>query len=329
MTAYHLAWRHAAFLSAGLSGLMLLAFSLATLSGCMRSTEDSEKALEEALKGALQPRDPDTISLWPIGHLAMTGSFELQLGPERWKVSIKRDSWVRDDGAMHLVDERRWSASEQPGTPEALIEDKQDRFEGIFDGHVWVTRTGYGPWIQRDSSDGHHIRTQIRVRDWLPTLVRAFGGRVGTVATAEPVEVFGGRSGIWRRLVLQPRADGVIADKTVLAGLRDDERTWPSWVDATHVPDRVSGRIAVDEDHDEVYVGEMTVSGVTEVRGSPGRFEASAKHTWTALEPDVSFELPATYFPDNRERVWPMIREVLGDALTETWGGPATPVPAP
>jgi hypothetical protein len=301
----------------------LLALALA-FAACLPSEEDGREAMEAALARALPARVPGESTLWPVGRLEVRGHIELRAGEDLWRVEVSRTADVREDGAMRLLDVRRVEVRERTGTPEARIDTREDRFEAILAEDVWVTRRGHGPWIARDTTDGLPRRTLARVRDWLPTLVRAFGGQVGLVPTAGAVEVFGGRPGVWRRLVLEPRVGGPSPDAAVLAALRDDEDTWPAWADATFTVDAVEGVLAVAADSaDEVLAGEMTARGGVRIGEAPGRFEARAEHRISNLPPAADFSLPAQMLPEARERPWSMIRRVLGDALTETWGGPA------
>ncbi len=307
-----------------LAPLLLVAASVAA---CLPSEEDGRAALEAALARALPERAPGESTLWPVGRLEVRGHFELRAGDDLWRVEVQRTADIRDDGAMRLLDTRRVEIRERTGTPEAYTESREDRFEAVLLGEAWVTRRGDGPWIARDTTDGHPRRTLARVRDWLPTLVRAFGGQLGLVPTAGAVEVFGGRPGVWRRLVLEPRGGGPRPDPAVLAALRDDEDTWPAWADATHTVDAVEGRLAVAADSaDEVLAGSLLVRGAAWVGERLGRFEAAAEHTISPLPATADFSLPSPVLPESRERPWLMIRRVLGDALTETWGGPAPPL---
>lgn len=305
--------------------LRLVAVSclLQTLSGCFGNGDDGREALQQALARALPDRDLTQTPIWPEGRLEISGHFELQSSGQNWRVEIKRSSHIRGDGAMRLSDERSWRSVEQVGTPDELREERDDRFEGVFDGKRWVTRRGFGPWIERETSDGHHRTTQERVRDWLPELVMAFDSSLARTPTADSVVMIGGREATWQRLSLRAPIDRPTA--VDLVALRDHETTWPVWFTATHTVHKVTGRLAVSA-ASEVLAGEIEIEGVALVDGREYRFTAAGRHVFSPLDaaPDgaVDFAIPTAVLPADRHRVWPMIREVLGDGLSPQWGGP-------
>jgi hypothetical protein len=296
--------------------------SVATTGACIGGGGDGAERLEAALQRALPDRAPTDTPIWPEGRLVISGHFELKASDGLWRVEVQRSSMVRSDGAMRVVDERSWRADEKAGTPDAHTESNTDRFEGVFDGARWVKRRGHGPWIERDTSDGHHRATQQRVRDWLPELVAAFAHGLERVPTADPAVVIGGREASWYRLTRASRPQP--APEEPLEALRDDERAWPRWFAATHTIQAASGRIAVSvEPPHEVLAGEMDVTGVTVVEGREYAFSAAANHAWTPEVDPAELVLPESWLPADRQRVWPMIREVLGDGLSPRWGGAA------
>ena len=317
----------------------VLSLAAASLLACDGSGTDGQRALEEALAKALPDRAVTAAAAWPEGSLEVEGHVTVEDGEgQRWRLEVTRFARVRADGAMRIRETRRWQVTEKPAVGDAREEDRWDRFEAVSDGRTWVTRRGEGPWIARDVTDGHHLATLRRVRDWLPELVRALDGGLARTPTAEPPLTLSGRTLAWQRVT--PRADQVAASAApeALRTLRDDEARWPEWFGATHRVERAAGRVAVLTDAlpgraevaGEAVLGELELGGTATVAGRRLTFSASARQTASPLPPDETFALPAGWLAADRPRVWPMIREVLGDSLAPWAGGrdPATEPPA-
>jgi hypothetical protein len=306
-----------------------------TLSACDGQTTDGQRALEEALAKALPDRAVTAAAAWPEGSLEVEGHFTVEDGGQRWHLEVSRLARVRADGAIRVRETRRWRATERPTEADLREEDRWDRFEAVSDGRVWVTRRGEGPWIARDVTDGHHLETLRRVRDWLPELLTAFGAGLGRAPSAEPPLTLAGRTLAWQRVT--PVSGGAAPSMTpeALRGLRDHDDRWPAWFGATHRVERASGKVAVLTDAlpgrveaaGEAVLGELEVGGTAEVSGRRLSFSASARQTAGPLPPEETFALPSSWLPADRPRVWPMIREVLGDRLAPWAGGKEAPEP--
>jgi hypothetical protein len=312
----------------------LISLSLA-VAACDGQSVDGQRALEEALARALPDRAVTAAAAWPEGSLEVEGHFAVEgEDGQRHRLEVTRLARVRADGAIRVRETRRWRAVERPAAGDAREEDRWDRFEAVSNGRVWVTRRGEGPWIARDVTDGHHLETLRRVRDWLPELLLAFGAGLALAPTAEPPLTLSGRTLSWQRVA--PRASSPPAQSPeALRALRDDEGRWPQWFGATHRVERASGKVAVLTDAlpgraevaGEAVLGELELGGTAEVSGRRLTFSASARQTASPLPADETFALPPAWLPADRPRVWPMIREVLGDALAPWAGGKDAPAP--
>jgi hypothetical protein len=313
-----------------------LLFVAALAGGCEGQTADGRRALEEALARALPDRPVAAAVVWPEGTLSVKGHFALEDGEgQRWRIEVDREARVRADGAMRLRETRRWRVIERPATGDLREEDRWDHFEAVSDGRVWVTRRGEGPWIARDVTDGHHLETLRRLRDWLPELMAALGAGLARTATADPPLLLAGRTLTWQRVGVGS-APSAPVNPEALRALRDDERRWPAWFGATHRVERATGRVAIlseaapgrPEGVGEAVLGELDAAGTATVSGRRLTFTASASQSTAPLPADETFALPEGFWPADRPRVWPMIREVLGDRLAPWAGGQAQPADA-
>jgi hypothetical protein len=313
--------------------LAILGFALV---GCEARTADGQRALTEALGRALPDRPVTDAAAWPSGMLEVEGHFALEDGNgQRWHLALSREARVRTDGAMRIRETRRWRSLERPADGDVREEERWDRFEAVFDGRVWVTRRGEGPWIARDVTDGHHLETLRRIRDWLPELLTAFSSGLSLTPAAEPPDTLAGRPLVWKRVGLAARGASPTLAPEALTALRDDEARWPAWFGATHRVERANGRVASlaavgsggAPAPGEAVLGELELGGTASVSGRRATFSASARQKSSPLPADETFDLPATWSPADRPRVWPMIREVLGDRLAP-WAGGQTDEPA-
>lgn len=308
--------------------LLALCAALVTV-GCGPVDEaEGEAALEAALAatwtaGANGEADAGGARALPLEdasphRASMDTSFDLIEGPGRHRmVRLLRTVDRGPAGAFRVVDERAFV------DPEVNVEGTDEGREGVYDpaSDRFVVRRRWGPWMERETLGGHH-RSYLRAAyDGAPDLLGAFGSYLRWVPTGE-TERLAGVDVRWERAELDLAVAPRPLDADALLALRDHEAHWKAWLAATHRPRAVTGRVAFRQGGPrEVVAGELDIQGDARVEGREHRFHAGFRYRVEALPARATFTVAAgeRVLSARRPRPWKMIRDVLGDALSEVY----------
>lgn len=290
--------------------------------------DDDEAAGESAFAQAIArtrpawtPEQEPTRPLSGSGPHAMTLRAELRLdapaGTQR--LEITRVVQRGPGHAYTLLDRRAWTTPSvhADNPPRTHVEEVASR----FDGARFAGRRGDGPWLERDTLDGHAERVLAAAYD-LQTLV--LGGLGDYLAwrdlppNEERPATVAGLPVTWREASLDTAVRPRVMNDAELRALREHTRDWTAWVGATHQPTRVSGRVAFTE-AGLVALGELELVGVARVDGVEAPFLVRLSVNVDKLDPKASFTLPADALPATRPRPWKMIEDVLGDDLSPVY----------
>lgn len=301
------------------------------LAACSDDAESGPTgALEAALVRARPAATSDEATARIAGSLAAAAPHHMEItaelriepagGVQRLQIARTIDRGPK--GAFRIADRRTWSLpSVFPGNEPKVVD---DRVTSVFDGAALAIRRADGPWVERDTLDGHAGRLLDAAydldglvlgafEDYLDWVERPADETHPAVVAGLPVRWFGAR--------LDPSVQPKVLDPEALAALRDHVDRWPAWVAATHRPMRVDGEVAKDS-RGELVLGQLEVVGIATVEGQDAPFVLRVAVTVAPAPSDATFALPAERLPVNRPRPWKMIESVLGDDLTPAYREP-------
>lgn len=200
-----------------------------------------------------------------------------------------------------------------------------DHLEVLYDGTRLAMRHAAGPWIAREVLDGLPARLLAQANDLADLALRGFGDYLQWEPAAPDAEhpaTLAGRPVVWSTARLDAGVAPVDATDEELASWRDHLGHWRTWLAATHIPTRITGRIArADAQASEVLAADLLIEGTAHVEGVEAPFAFHLEQALEPLPPDANFDWPADVMPAARPRPWYMIREVLGDALAPIYAG--------
>jgi hypothetical protein len=292
---------------------------LTSLVGC--SSDDlNRQALDEALTTA-QSKDPATGKTdiqSPYGDLGPhTALISLQFFVRtaagfRHRVGIERRVHLGGKGEYRILDDRTWT------DPDLASKGTDDGRELLFDGQRFVSRRKWGPWKERLTWRGEHTQALEQAYDVIPTVLEMFDRHISRMPGAN--EVMMTKDTRWETLSLNTTpAEEKLTGTTVTDADRFDETRLSTWFAATHHPEMMSGRIARRVDNGAIMRAELALSGRAQVKREDARFELTVSFSLRPLVGGIDFELPQTVLPAGRERVWTMVKDVLGSGLSSIY----------
>ena len=299
-------------------GRLIVIACSAWLIGC--SSDGRREVLEEALAEASPTHllVPDKQRLPEVAtphQVHVHGVFSLRGGSQGGqRVEIDRQVLRGPRGAFRIYDRRFWH--------DHLVAPKgsEDGREILFDGRQLAIRRAWGPWMERETLDGQHLRLLDEAYDVGPAVLAGFGDYLQFREDPEGQTTIAGVDVVWERVVLDTEVIPRPMSQQDLLGLRNHESNWRHWLAATHKPFRVEGRLARRKDQPGAIVaGNLEIEGVAEWKGAPTDFMVTVRYTVSELPPGSSFTLPLERQPARRQRPWKMIKDVLKDNLSPSY----------
>lgn len=275
-----------------------------------------EEALAEASPTHLAPPDKQRVPEIKTPHqVHVHGVFSLKGGAGGGqRVEVDRQVLRGPNGAFRIIDRRFWH--DHIVTPKG----SEDGREVLFDGRELVIRRSWGPWMERETLDGQHLRLLDDAYDVAPAVLAGFEDYIQFREDPQGADKVAGVDVVWERLVLDTQVVPRPLPEEELLRLRNHQDHWRHWLSATHKPNRIDGRLARRLDGDRsVMAGDLLIEGTAEWGGLPAAFTVTLRYTVSELPPGSSFTLPVERQPARRQRPWKMIKDVLKDSLSPVY----------
>jgi hypothetical protein len=297
--------------------IMRLVFALLVCLIACSSDDLNRKALDEALATA-QSKDPATGKAdiqSPYGdlgpHMALISlSFFVRTSAGfRHRVGIKRRIHLGGKGEYRILDDRTWT------DPDLALKGTDDGRELLFDGQRFVSRRKWGPWKERPTWRGEHTQALDQAYDVIPTVLEMFDRHISRMPGSNEVMMM--KETRWETLSLnttpseEKRTGNPVTDAD-----RFDETRLNAWFATTHHPEMMAGRVARRVDNGAIMRAELALSGRAKVKREDARFELTVSFSLRPLDGATNFKLPENVLPAGRERVWTMVKDVLGSDLS-------------